>query len=53
MRYGEPSINNKLTELHRKGCDKIIALSLYPQYSGPTTATVNDEICKWMIKQKS
>ena len=52
MRYGEPSIKNKLSELHRKGCDKIIALSLYPQYSGPTTATVNDEICKWMIKQK-
>ena len=52
MRYGEPSIKNKLSELHRKGCDKIIALSLYPQYSGPTTATVNDEICKWMINQK-
>ena len=52
MRYGEPSIKNKLSELHKKGCDKIIILSLYPQYSGPTTATVNDEICKWMIKQK-
>ena len=33
MRYGEPSIKNKLSELHRKGCDKIITLSLYPQYS--------------------
>ncbi len=52
MRYGEPSIKRKLSELHKKGCAKIVALSLYPQYSGPTTATVNDEICKWMIRQK-
>ena len=43
MRYGSPSIKSKLSEFKEKGCDRIIILSLYPQYSGPTTATVNDE----------
>ena len=52
MRYGSPSIKSKLSEFKEKGCDRIIILSLYPQYSGPTTATVNDEVCKWMLSQK-
>ena len=52
MRYGSPSIKSKLTEFKERGCDRIIILSLYPQYSGPTTATVNDEVCKWMLRQK-
>jgi len=52
MRYGIPAIKTKLDELKNKGCDKIIIFSLYPQFSGPTSATVNDEVCKWMINQK-
>ena len=52
MRYGNPAIHSKLDQFKQKGCDRIIIFSLYPQYSGPTTATVNDEVCKWMIKQK-
>ena len=52
MRYGNPAIHSKLDKFKRKGCDRIIIFSLYPQYSGPTTATVNDEVCKWMVKQK-
>ena len=52
MRYGNPAIHSKLNQFKQKGCDRIIIFSLYPQYSGPTTATVNDEVCKWMVKQK-
>ena len=52
MRYGNPAIHSKLNQFKQKGCDRIIIFSLYPQYSGPTTATVNDEVCKWMVEQK-
>ena len=52
MRYGNPSIKSKLSDLKSKGCDKILILSLYPQYAAPTTATVNDEVCRWMLNQR-
>ena len=40
MRYGNPSIKNKIINLQNKGCEKIVILPLYPQYAAPTTATV-------------
>lgn len=42
MRYGEPSIAAKLTCLQEAGCDRILLMPLYPQYSAATTATVCD-----------
>ena len=42
MRYGEPSIERGLDQLIGTGCTEITLLPLYPQYSGTTTATVND-----------
>ena len=44
MRYGNPSIKNKLKTLQEKGCENIIVLPLYPQYAAATTATVCDEV---------
>ncbi|CAN5345177.1 ferrochelatase [soil metagenome] len=43
MRYGKPSIAEKLNALKAMGCDRILIAPLYPQYSGATTATVNDK----------
>lgn len=40
MRYGKPSIREKLESLKARGCDRILLLPLYPQYSASTTATV-------------
>jgi ferrochelatase len=42
MRYGKPSIADKLRSLQAAGCDRILLFPLYPQYSASTTATVND-----------
>ncbi len=42
MRYGSPSIPEKLRRLRADGCDRILVLPLYPQYSASTTATVFD-----------
>lgn len=42
MRYGTPSIPQKLKELKAQRCDRILIVPLYPQYSASTTATVLD-----------
>ena len=44
MRYGQPSIADRLTALKAEGCDRILVAPLYPQYSAATTATVNDRV---------
>jgi ferrochelatase len=44
MRYGEPSIDRILTELHKQGAERLLVLPLYPQYSGATTASVADAV---------
>ena len=43
MRYGNPSIDAKLRGLKDVGCERILLMPLYPQYSGATTATVVDK----------
>ena len=52
MRYGNPSINNKLISLQKKGCEKIIILPLYPQYAAATTATVCDEVYRSLMNMR-
>jgi protoporphyrin/coproporphyrin ferrochelatase len=42
MRYGNPSIAARIEAMKAAGCDRILIAPLYPQYSGATTATVND-----------
>ena len=43
MRYGKPSIAERLAALQEKGCDRILLVPLYPQYCAATTATVCDK----------
>lgn len=42
MRYGSPPISERLYALKAAGCDRVLVMPLYPQYSAATTATVND-----------
>ncbi|MBX9813015.1 MAG: ferrochelatase [Burkholderiales bacterium] len=42
MRYGKPSIADKLRQLKTQNCDRILLAPLYPQYSASTTATAFD-----------
>ncbi|MDQ7010450.1 MAG: ferrochelatase [Mariprofundaceae bacterium] len=44
MRYGNPSISAALNALREKGCDRLLVLPLYPQYSATTTATTLDAV---------
>ena len=42
MRYGEPSIGDRLRRLKGEGHDRILLAPLYPQYAAATTATAVD-----------
>ncbi|MDC0937513.1 ferrochelatase [Pelagibacteraceae bacterium] len=52
MRYGNPSIKSKLSNLKDLGCENIIILPLYPQYAAATTATVCDEVYRTLMKMR-
>ena len=52
MRYGDPSINSKMTNLQNEGCENIVVLPLYPQYAAATTATVCDEVYRTLMKMR-
>jgi ferrochelatase len=44
MRYGNPSIASRIHALTAQGCDRLLVVPLYPQYSAATSATVCDEV---------
>ena len=52
MRYGNPSIPSQLERLRQAGCNRFVIIPLYPQYAASTTATVNDEVFEWALKQR-
>ena len=52
MRYASPSIASRLEALVGRGCDRILVMPLYPQYAAPTTATVGDEVFRFLMKQR-
>lgn len=43
MRYGNPGIKSKLDAMRAAGCERILLVPMYPQYSATTTATANDK----------
>ena len=53
MRYGNPSIESALERLVAQGCDRIVFLPLYPQYSATTTATANDQLFRALMKMRN
>src|SRR3546814_12461773 len=44
MRYGTPSIGERLAALKAAACRRILVAPLYPQYCGATTASEVDEV---------
>jgi ferrochelatase len=44
MRYGRPAFADRFTSLQAQGCDRILVVPLYPQYSAATTASVMDAL---------
>jgi ferrochelatase len=52
MRYGKPSIADKLEAMKGRGCRRILLLALYPQYSATTTATAYDKAFEALSKMR-
>jgi protoporphyrin/coproporphyrin ferrochelatase len=52
MRYGDPSIASRLEVLITWGCERLLIMPLYPQYSAATTATVCDEVFRFLLRQR-
>ena len=50
MRYGNPSIASRLDAMIDDGCERILVMPLYPQYSAATTATVGDEVFRVLTR---
>ena len=53
MRYGQPSVPAVLSEMKAAGVTRILVLPLYPQYSGPTTASVVDAVSSWAERTRA
>ena len=52
MRYGQPSIPDRLTALKDAGCERILLFPRYPQYAASTTATVNDKAFETLMAMR-
>jgi protoporphyrin/coproporphyrin ferrochelatase len=44
MRYGAPTIRSRLQRLRERGCDRLLVLPLYPQYSASATGSTFDAV---------
>jgi len=52
MRYGNPSISSVVERMDAEGCDRILTVPLYPQYSATTTATANDKLFRALMAMR-
>jgi protoporphyrin/coproporphyrin ferrochelatase len=53
MRYGNPSIASRIDALTAQGCDRLLVVPLYPQYSAATSASVCDEVFRALGKMRA
>ncbi|NIX77983.1 ferrochelatase [Microvirga terricola] len=52
MRYGKPEIRQRLQALLEQGCDRILLVPLYPQYSAATSATACDHAFRALMDMR-
>ncbi|MBV7435581.1 ferrochelatase [Cardiobacteriaceae bacterium TAE3-ERU3] len=52
MRYGQPSIADKLKALAAQGVERLMVVPMYPQYADATTASVFDGVAQALAKQR-
>lgn len=52
MRYGKPSVADRIDALQRAGCERIVIFPLYPQYAAATSASVNDAVYRKLLTMR-
>lgn len=53
MRYGSPSLADAADGLLDAGCERMVVLPLFPQYSSATTASVLDALADWARRRRN
>ena len=52
MRYGNPPVRERIHALLEQGCDRILLVPLYPQYSAATSATACDQAFRALMEMR-
>lgn len=52
MRYGNPSIAERMDRLRSQGATRVLILPLYPQYAAATTASIADKVLQWSTQAR-
>src|SRR5215211_1801547 len=52
MRYGQPEVRQRIQALLDQGCDRILLVPLYPQYSAATSATACDQAFRALMDMR-
>ena len=52
MRYGNPSIAERMDRLRQQGATRVLVLPLYPQYAAATTASIADKVLQWSAQAR-
>ncbi|MDD3528239.1 MAG: ferrochelatase [Gallionellaceae bacterium] len=53
MRYGQPSVESTLQAMKSAGCDRILALPLYPQYAASSAGSALDAVWHTLLKTRN
>jgi ferrochelatase len=52
MQIGKPSVASVVSDLIRRGVDRLIVVPMYPQYSATTTASATDVLFSALMKER-
>lgn len=52
MQVGNPPVAQVVDDLIRQGCERLLVLPMYPQYSATTTASATDVLFQALMKQR-
>jgi len=44
VRYGRPTVEEKMRALRERGCERVLVIPLYPQYAASTTGSAYDAV---------
>ncbi len=53
MRYGRPSVASAIRRLREQGCDRLLALPLYPQYAASSSASALDAVFQALLHSRN
>jgi len=53
MTYGRPAIPEGLDKLVSRGCERILILPLFPQFSATTAGPVYDQVGRWTARTRN